>query len=169
MILFISKEIFEVIKNCVDNALPYEACGFIFGDVKEIKIMGEFQYHYFSKKFDCIKSDVESYGSFIINDEEKFNDIYSKRSNEDLKLISIFHSHPVKAIPSGIDKENIKYLDEFKNIKGKKPFKHQIWTILGSDNKLNAYIYMKKKFYQINLVIIDISKELKDFTDILKE
>ena len=105
IILFLNQEMYEKIKNCVKQAYPNEACGLIFGEIKEIsnpKLKDDFFYHYFAKKFKCIESTHKSSVAFLMDDEEtliKAADDVKQKYN--LELISIFHSHPSGAYPSG--------------------------------------------------------------------
>jgi proteasome lid subunit RPN8/RPN11 len=150
--IFLTQEIFEQLTLCVKNASPYEACGLIFGDIKEIKIEEGFQYHYIGQMFECIESTKKSTVSFLIDNIEELNEIYRTASKKyNMRLISIFHSHPGGAYPSGVDTKNMKRLHTFKS------FKNLIWTIMDAgNNKLNGFIYFKKDFFQI---LVDINKD----------
>ena len=152
MILIISEEIQDQLKKCVKNATPNEACGLIFGNIKEFEVNGGFQYHYIGKKFKCIESTKKSTVAFLIDNIEELNEIYQNAARKySLQLISIFHSHPGGAYPSGVDTKNMKYLDDFK------AFKNLVWTIINAGNyDLNGFIYFNKEFLQI---IVEKSKE----------
>ena len=47
----VTPSIFENLKTCVKNANPNEACGLIFGSIKEVKINQGYEYHYISQMF----------------------------------------------------------------------------------------------------------------------
>jgi proteasome lid subunit RPN8/RPN11 len=154
--LILSDRILKELIECSRKATPIEACGLIFGEIKKIHIsMGDYQIHYIGKQFYCLKSNIESRGSFVlINDPDKYFEIHQDAvEKKNLRLVSIFHSHPVSAYPSSIDIENMKFLD--KNIGEKRnPFKNQIWTIMDMNNEeLNGFIYFKKELLQIDLKI----------------
>ncbi len=149
--LLINDNIIKEMIICVRNASPNEACGLIFGDIKEIKVEKGFQYHYIGNKFDCLDSDRKSPVAFLIENIEKLFEIYYNAVNKyKLKLISIFHSHPAGAYPSGVDERNMKFLDKH----GFSGFKHQIWSIMDANNKeINGFIYYKKKLIQVDVQI----------------
>lgn len=150
--MVINQETFEQLKLCVKNARPNEACGLIFGDIEQRKVIDGFQYLYFTKKFDCIEPDRKSPVEFLIINIEKLNQIfYNASQNHNLRLVSIFHSHPSGAHPSGYDLQNMKLLDKFEN----KAFKNQIWTIMDGNNyKLNGFIYLEKELQQIKVKVL---------------
>ena len=151
--IILTNEILSQLIKCVDNASPNESCGLIFGEISQVSILGseEFQYHYIGKKFTCIESNEKSPVAFLINDIEKLNSIILEGiHNNNLRLISIFHSHPSGARPSGIDTHNMEFLDDF----GIKTFKNQIWTIMSArSKKLNGFIYFHKKLMQVYVKI----------------
>jgi len=151
IILFLNSETLEQFKMCVNKARPNEACGLVFGEINENRVSGGFQYHYFAKKFNCIESSKKSSVEFLIGNPEELNQIFYEASQKyKLRLISIFHSHPSGAHPSGFDLENMKYLDEFDN----KAFRNQIWSIMDASNyNLNSFIYLNKELKQINVKI----------------
>ena len=75
----------------------------------------------------------------------KFNDDYR------LKLVSIFHSHPYGAHPSGFDDRYMKYLHNFPQ----KAFKNCIWTIMdASNNDLNGFFYLDNEIIQIDVIVL---------------
>ncbi|MFX1280861.1 MAG: Mov34/MPN/PAD-1 family protein [Promethearchaeota archaeon] len=154
--LILTHSIVADLRECNRRASPIEACGLIFGDVKKIeKNKEEYQIHYVARAFYCLKSNIESYGSFaLIEDSEKYFEIHQDAViNKGLRMISIFHSHPVIAYPSSIDENNMKYLD--KNIGNlRNPFKNQIWTIMDMNTEeLNSFIYFNDELLQIELQI----------------
>lgn len=144
------------LKSCNRKALPIESCGLIFGEIKKVEIDPKrHQIHYVGKRFYCLKSNVESLGSFnLIQDSDKYFEIHQEAVIKNkLRMISIFHSHPVPAYPSSIDEGNMKFLDKDVG-KVKNPFKNQIWTIMDMDTEeLNGFIYFNKELMQIDLQI----------------
>lgn len=155
--IFINPSLFEKLEDCVRNAQPNEACGLIFGDLKQIEIdESDYQYHYFGKKFECIESDKKSPVSFLMENEEELNRIFQNAFNKyHLRLISIFHSHPSGAQPSGVDIKNMKFLDtsaNFLDAYGNRAFKNQIWTIMDAKTKeLNGFMYLEEEFLEIDV------------------
>lgn len=137
--------------KCVRNASPNEACGLIFGEIKEIGYMDEFQYHYIGKQFNCIESSQKSPVAFLMNNLEDLNAIFQVAAEKyNLQLISIFHSHPGGNYPSEVDFSNMRLLDNC----GNRAFKNQIWSIMNARNtKLNGYILFNNEFMQINVEI----------------
>ncbi len=136
---------------CVKNASPNEACGLLFGEVKEIVHNGEYQYHFRGKKFSCIESNQKSPVAFLMKNLEELNRIFQEAFQKDnLRLISIFHSHPGGTYPSETDFTNMRFLDNC----GNKAFKNQIWAIMNVRNmKLNGYILFNNEFMQIEVKI----------------
>ena len=137
-------------KICIKKASPYEACGLIFGDIREINISEEgFQYHYIGQIFECIESTKKSTVAFLIDNIEELNKIYQNAAKKyNMRLISIFHSHPGGTYPSGEDTKNMKYLEGFK------AFKNLIWTIMNAENyDLNGFIYFNNEFWQIAIEV----------------
>lgn len=156
IIIILPEQIIAKLKICNKEASPIEACGLIFGDIKRIEVNEEdYQIHYNAKEFYCLKSNIESYGSFaLIEDSEKYYEIHQDAVfNKRLRMISIFHSHPVPAYPSSIDIDNMKYLD--RNIGSKRnPFKNQIWTIMDMNTEeINCFIYFNDELMQVKLHI----------------
>ncbi len=136
--------------QCVNKAYPNEACGLLFGEKQE-KIKKEevdYYYEYIGKKFICIESDEKSPIGFLIKNEENLNKIFIESYKElNMKLISIFHSHPSGNHPSRIDLKNMKILDK-SNLKS---FKYTIWSIMdGKDKSMNAFMYCNNELVQIN-------------------
>ncbi|MBY8986440.1 MAG: Mov34/MPN/PAD-1 family protein [Candidatus Lokiarchaeota archaeon] len=144
------------LKSCNRKALPIESCGLIFGEIKEVEIdIKRHQIHYVGKQFYCLKSNVESFGSFnLIQDSDKYFEIHQEAVIKNkLRMISIFHSHPVPAYPSSIDEGNMKFLDKDVG-KVKNPFKNQIWTIMDMNTEnINGFIYFNNELLQIDLQI----------------
>jgi proteasome lid subunit RPN8/RPN11 len=156
IILIIPESIITKLKECNKNSAPIEACGLIFGVVQKIEIYkGDYQVHYTAKEFYCLKSNIESYGAFaLIEDSDKYFEIHQDAVyKKKLRMISIFHSHPVPAYPSSIDIGNMEYLD--KDIGSKRnPFKNQIWTIMNlNTEEINSFIYFNDELLQIDLQI----------------
>ncbi len=151
IIIILPQDIFNDLKHCVKNANPNEACGLIFGDIKELKVDKGYQYYYIAQRFECFESDKKSPVSFLIENIEKLNEVWQNAAQKyNLQLISIFHSHPAGASPSGIDHDNMEYLDNC----GNKAFKNQIWTIMDGQNfNLNAYIFLNQEIIRVAVKI----------------
>ncbi|KKL25118.1 hypothetical protein LCGC14_2408510, partial [marine sediment metagenome] len=101
--IVIDQEILAKLKTCVKNASPNEACGLIFGTIKQVQITDseKNEIHYIGKQFNCIESNEKSTVSFLINDIEKLNAIFKKAAQQNnMRMVSIFHSHPYGAYPS---------------------------------------------------------------------
>ncbi|MBY9007715.1 MAG: Mov34/MPN/PAD-1 family protein [Candidatus Lokiarchaeota archaeon] len=150
IILRIPDCIFNKAIECVNNAYPNEACGLIFGRKKEVKIDdNDYNYEYIGKKFICVESDEKSSIAFLIKNENKLNSIFMEVGKEvNMKLLSIFHSHPSGNHPSRIDKKNMKLL----NNSNLKAFKYSIWSIMdGRDKTMNGFIYYNNDVYQIQI------------------
>ena len=150
--LFINQDIYKKIEQCIDKAYPNEACGLIYGKIEEIKKINfedDYSYYYYAKKFECIESSFESPVAFLMDDYLKLKEISEKFLKVfNLQLISIFHSHPGGAYPSGVD---IPYMRSYHEGKITK-FKHIIWTIMDAQNKeLNGFIYLFDELRQINI------------------
>jgi len=153
--LIISQEILTQMAICVDNANPHEACGFLFGNVREVENPNQkddFFYHYIGKEFECIESNKKSPVAFIINNEERLNELYMKtREHEDLNLISIFHSHPSGNFPSGTDEINMKRLNNKKLITA-----NAIWAIMDATNKeINSFLLLNDEMLHVDTIIED--------------
>ena len=89
-----------------------------------------------------------------MDDYNKLVDISSKYSNDhDYQLLSIFHSHPGSAYPSGVD---IPYMESYYK-SGISKFKYLIWTIMNVNyEELNGFIYI---FDELKQISIQIKKE----------
>ncbi|MFX1260247.1 MAG: hypothetical protein ACFFAN_20545, partial [Promethearchaeota archaeon] len=74
--IILNQKIYENLIKCVKNASPNEACGLIFGNIKEISIPNGYQYHYLGKKFECVESNKKSPVSFFIENIEELNRIF---------------------------------------------------------------------------------------------
>ena len=146
----IGKDILEQMISCVKKATPNEACGLVFGGIKEVKVNEKLQYHYRCHRFNCIESDKKSTVAFLVeNIEDYFKNIVEVKEKYNLRLISIFHSHPAGCHPSGTDLYNMEFLDSFIN----PLFKNQIWTIMDGNNyDINGFIYFHKELMQIDLI-----------------
>ncbi|MHA2281753.1 MAG: Mov34/MPN/PAD-1 family protein [Promethearchaeota archaeon] len=154
--LILPSNIVDALKKCKRNAMPIESCGLIFGEITKVEIASEkHQIHYAGKQFYCLKSNVESLGSFnLIQDSDKYFEIHQEAVIKNkLRMISIFHSHPVPAYPSSIDEQNMRFLDQDVG-RVKNPFKNQIWTIMDMNTeKINGFIYFSKELMQVDLQI----------------
>ena len=148
IILTINKELFEDIKHCVENAYPNEACGLIFGKILEQQKHNrkdEYSYYFNGYRFECIESSYKSPVAFLMDDYEKLIQL-SKKYSKDFQLLSIFHSHPVSAYPSGVD---IPYMKNYYE-SGIAKFKHLIWTIIDVKcEKLNGFMFILEELKQI--------------------
>ncbi len=162
IILFIESKILETISRCVDNSNPNEAFGLILGpQPKEIPLEFDegFQYHYYGEKFECIESSEKSPVSFLMDNTIKLFEIFEEAILKyNLRVLSIFHSHPSGAHPSGFDINYMKFLNEshdkvYNSVYNVRiGFKNQIWTIMDSDNKeLNGFIYINEELIQISI------------------
>jgi len=154
--LFIDSKILETISRCVDNSYPNEAFGLILGpQPKEIQLDFDegFQYHNYGEKFECIESSEKSPVSFLMDNTEELFKIHENAKNKyNRRVLSIFHSHPSGAYPSGIDRNYMKILDESYS----KVYKNQIWTIMDASNKdLNGFIYFHDELMKISLEITE--------------
>jgi proteasome lid subunit RPN8/RPN11 len=147
--IIINHEILEQMILCVKKAYPSEACGLVFGEIKEVNVRDGFQYHFIGEKFNCIESDRKSTVAFLIENIEELNRIFQEAAHKhNLRLISIFHSHPSGNHPSGVDHHNMELLDDC----GNRAFKNQIWTIMDATNyEINGFIYFHKELMQIDL------------------
>jgi len=164
LIFHINQEIFEKLKKCVLKASPNESFGLILGP-KPLEIPlenpGEFQYHFLAEAFECIESDDSSPVHFMLENVEELNRIIKNANQKyNMRVLSIFHSHPGGAYPSGFDVNYMKFLDEFHNVllnsprMLKTPIKNQIWTIMdASNNELNGFIYLQGEYLQVNVQI----------------
>ncbi len=152
IILTINKKLFEDMKNCVENSSPNEACGLIFGKIVEHKKLNsenEYSYYFNGYKFECIESSHKSPVAFLMDDYEKLIDL-SKKYTKQFQLLSIFHSHPGTAYPSGVD---IPYMRKYYE-SGITKFKHLIWTIINAKSKeLNGFIFILEELKQISVQI----------------
>lgn len=155
--LILPLSIVDILKKCKRKTMPIESCGLLFGEITKVQINTEkHQIHYVGKKFYCLKSNFESLGSFnLIQDSDKYFEIHQEAViRNKLRMISIFHSHPVQAYPSSIDEENMKFLDRDVGTV-KNPFKNQIWTIMEMDTEeINGFIFFNKELMQIDLQIL---------------
>ena len=149
--LILNQKLLNQLIECVKKASPNEACGLLFGEVKEINHNDKYQYHFIGKKFSCIESSQKSPVAFLMNNLEELNRIFQEAFQKDnLRLISIFHSHPGGTYPSETDFTNMRSLDNC----GNKAFKNQIWAIMNARNKkLNGYILFNGEFMQIEVEI----------------
>ena len=156
LILIISKHILDKMINCVQSTAPDEAFGLVIGpQPKEISLGDSlgFQYHYLGEIFECVKSSEKSPVSFMMdNTEVLFKIIENAKRKYNRRILSIFHSHPSGAYPSGFDTKYMEFLDNFPS----KVYKNQIWTIMdGLSRELNGFIYLNDELMQITIEIKD--------------
>jgi len=165
MRLLLYQYIYEKLKICVEKASPNEACGLIFGNIKEIKNpdpKDDYLYNYTCLHFECIKSSRESAVAFLIESSEEVNEIIQNtRLEKNTQLISIFHSHPGSNQPSGVDLDYMRILDSGERIycgqKINRLLKNQIWTIMNARNfELKGFIYLNNELFQI--VVEEVKK-----------
>ena len=136
--------------QCIEKASPNEACGLIFGKIKEQKKPNsekDYSYYYNAYKFECIESSHKSPVAFLMDDYEKLINLSSSYSKDfNYQLLSIFHSHPGSAYPSEVD---IPYMERYYK-SGISKFKYLIWTIMdGNCEELNGFIYIFDQLKQI--------------------
>jgi len=152
--LILSESILDKMEDCVNNAYPNESCGLVFGKRKQIKNPKDerdFYYHFTGEIFECIESDRKSSIAFLIENIEKLNELYYEAHQKfDMKLISIFHSHPSGNYPSGVDRENMKRLQESRL----KSFKFIIWSIMDAETKdVKAYMFLNNEMTQVEVLL----------------
>lgn len=147
--IIVVSDIFEKLKTCVKRASPNEACGLIFGIIKEVKDGEDFEYHYIGQMFECIESSNKSTMAFLMNNIEELNNLYQKAAQKyNMRLLSIFHSHPGGTYPSSVDRNNMEHLNSYN------AFKNLIWTIMDAgNNDLNGFIYFNEELLQVDVKI----------------
>ena len=156
--IILKQELIKELEICVDNARQNEACGLIFGRIETTEIAPEdFQNLYEAQKFSCIKSNEKSPVAFLINDVETLYKVIKESTQEDnIRVISIFHSHPSGSYPSGVDYSNMKQLDAFTKTFQKFTLldPYQIWTIMDAKTfELNGFIFLDGEISQIDVII----------------
>jgi proteasome lid subunit RPN8/RPN11 len=151
IIFTINKEIISRINNCIEESYPNEACGFLFGSIREVNNHGDFKYTYYCEFFHCIESGILSPASFVLDNDDKILELSNNIvKNKSLKLLGIFHSHPAGANPSSFDKKSMKYYHNC----GIEKFKHLVWIIVDSRNKnINGFMYLENKLTQIRVIV----------------
>jgi proteasome lid subunit RPN8/RPN11 len=149
IIFHVSKNILPFFIKCVKNASPNEASGLIFGNVEQYKQMEEYQYHYFSKYFECVESNYKSPVAFLLNDDELLYQIaLNVELQQDLRLIGVFHSHPSGTTPSSVDYNAMKMFYDANITK----FKHLIWIIMDSqNNEISGFMIFKSALTQVQV------------------
>ena len=176
-----AEEILKLITISEKN-LPKEAVALLFGKISYNNI--EKKYRYKLEKINEFQNSSGSSISFSIDNFDLLAQKWQAAQERDLKLISLFHSHPNYAYPSNKDKIYMKnfekfqyaqYLldrklkqDERENFQKKivlplKKLKTQlnshkpsiIWVIYGNlSKKFNAFVLYKKKIFQCKIEII---------------
>lgn len=151
IIFTLNKEVISRINNCIEESYPNEACGFLFGNIKEVNNRSDFKYTYYCKYFQCIESSVSNPASFLLDNDEKILELSNNTvKNSGLKLLAIFHSHPAGANPSSFDKRSMKHYHNC----GIKKFNHLVWIIVDSRNKnINGFMYLENKLTQIRVEV----------------
>ncbi|MFX0076377.1 MAG: Mov34/MPN/PAD-1 family protein [Candidatus Hermodarchaeota archaeon] len=152
LILYLDEKVLADIIKCVENASPNEACGLLFGKIQEIKIPDreeEFSYYYNAFKFECVESLNKNPIAFLMDDYIRLVNLSDSYTEDyDYQLLSIFHSHPGSAYPSGID---LPYMESHHKGKTSK-LKHIIWTIMNAENKeLNGFIFIENELNKISI------------------
>jgi proteasome lid subunit RPN8/RPN11 len=149
IIFHVNKKKLPLFIKCVKTASPNEASGLIFGNIEQYKQMDEYQYHYFSKYFECIESNYKSPVAFLLDDDETLYQIALKvELQQDLRLIGVFHSHPSGTTPSSVDYNNMKTFYDANITK----FKHLIWIIMDSQNyEINGFMIFNGALTQIQV------------------
>jgi proteasome lid subunit RPN8/RPN11 len=154
----IDENIKNEMKDCVREAQPNEAFGLIFGDSKQVKVEGGYgyQYQYIGKRFQCIGSDKKSPVAFFVRGDTKelFKIFKEAVETYNMRLLSIFHSHPSGATPSGVDRSNMERLNQKQIGTLRNPFKYQIWSIMDSESaELNGFILLNDELVQVDVKI----------------
>lgn len=152
----INTEIYEQMKECMKKASPNEAFGLVFGGLKELEVEGGYQYQYIGKQFKCIESDEKSPVAFFVRgDTEELFSIFKEAVEKfGMRLISIFHSHPSGAFPSGVDRYNMEHLNSIQISGTKNPFKYQVWSIMSAQSeKLNGFLFLNNEIIQVDIKI----------------
>ena len=151
--IILNQDLLKVMRQCVQNAHPNESGGLLFGEIFQNAMEEGFRYDFSCKIFECFVSNEKSPVSYWMNNIEtlfSFLKIYNDKYN--LKLLSIFHSHPASSYPSGFDENYMKYLYNFPQ----KAFKNAIWTIMDASNyDLNGFFYLEGEIVQINVMIVE--------------
>ncbi len=148
--LVLRKDVISLLLACVRDSHPNEACGLIFGRINELTNINDdgYKYKFISSTFKSFDSDNKSIVAFLMKDEEKLYTILKNNIKNEVRLISIFHSHPGRAYPSKKDINSMIFLDKC----GIKTFKNQIWTIMNAKTKyIKGYLYFQKKLYRVKV------------------
>jgi len=124
----------KIIKHCQQKK-PAEACGIMGGEKNKNKAR--------VTKVYLMKNIENSSEHYLMEPDQQFEVFRDLREN-DLELVSIFHSHPhTQAVPSTEDLEMANYPEA-------------IYTIISLENKeidLRAYLINDESYQEISVVI----------------
>lgn len=138
--IVLNEDQFITLKKISKTALPNESAALIFGEIKTAKN----ELVYIGQKIEAVDSTTPSPVAFLIGDLEHLYSLWSKAQDQGYRLLSIFHSHPSGAWPSGTDKRYMKNIDLV--------YPGIIWIIYGNgDDEFKAFIYQNQKFHRVNL------------------
>lgn len=129
--LIISDDVKKKFEALTKKTYPNEGCGMMIGNNDEI--------NYEIIDVIPIKSVIESPVKFVMDDNELLNG-YKTAESRGLKVLGIFHSHPLSPpIPSITDRE---YME----------INTGIWIIQsGVDYQMRAYILRNEKIIEIEI------------------
>ncbi|MBD3353473.1 MAG: hypothetical protein GF364_18465 [Candidatus Lokiarchaeota archaeon] len=133
--LRITESQYSQLVQIAKKAYPNESAGLIFGNVshENEENKDETFYIYVCKKIEEFESSKPSPVYFLLNDVELVYRKWNQAQEEGYSLISIYHSHPNTAYPSGIDAD---YMQNIARV-----YPNIIWTIYGNGSKeLNGFI-----------------------------
>ena len=135
--LWIKKSNVLQLFDWIEENAPYEACALLLGKIKmNIAHVEEV----------LLTPNTSRSSVHFEIDPEFLLKVLLELEEKDQELVSIFHSHPAGAHPSGVDLDNMKFLDEFNPYGNFKPYKNLIWIIMDAQNKeLNGFIYFKNE------------------------
>jgi len=130
--LIIKKDDLEILLKHAKTLYPIEACALLFGYTESEK--------YKVKKVLPAENILNSPISFKIDPVFLF-EAYRKAEEENLELVSIFHSHPAPPFPSSLD---LKYM-----------FLNPVpWIILSMPSlEFKVFIYKKDKLEEVKLTL----------------
>lgn len=137
----------DEMRACARAAGPHEACGLIFGSKRQEKYRGAPRVVYSATRLDCIPSSQLDWSSFEI-DYEVLLPHMRGAAEDGLKLVGIFHSHPMEARPSGVDVAYIKNMHAHPN------YRFSVWVILGDHDALAAYILFRGEIQRVQLELV---------------
>lgn len=125
-----------------EAAEPNESAALLFGSVTREQDFVLYK----CEKVQDVESSVPSPVSFLIGDIENLYSLWADAQSKGYRLVSIFHSHPSGAWPSGKDRKYMKNIGRF--------YRGIIWSIYGnSQDELNAFVYDRNRMFQVEIVI----------------